>query len=142
MRARGESQVTSLINLTSKFPFRLRSHKKVRKIEYIFHFFSTFFSHLRNINFHLITFLRKVERQDDFSICVFPEHREFVRLCREAEAEAKRTGQKTTYSWRGTHGVMAANLPPMTVPGLELRLMNALEKVQHKTIPETLVKKI
>ena len=28
----------------------------------------------------------------------------------------------------------------MTVPGLEVRLMNALEKITDKTIPETLVK--
>ena len=82
-----------------------------------------------------------MEHKDDFSICVFPEHREFVQICRDAEAQAKRTGQKTIYWWRGIHGVMGAHLPPMTVPGLELRLMNALEKIPHKTIPETLVKK-
>ena len=82
-----------------------------------------------------------MDHNDDFSICVFPEHREFVQICRNAEAEAQRTGEKTTYWWRGIRGVMAANLPPMTVPGLEVRLMNALEKIPQKSIPETLVKK-
>ena len=75
------------------------------------------------------------------SICVFPEHQEFIQICREAEAEAHRTGEKAIYLWRGYRGVIAANLPPMTVPGLELRLMHALEKIPNKTIPETLVKK-
>lgn len=70
---------------------------------------------------------------------LFPEHREFVTVCREAEAKAKRTGQKTHYWWRGYRGVVAANLPPITVPGLEVRLMNALGKIANKSIPEIMV---
>ena len=80
-------------------------------------------------------------QDDDFSMCVFPEHKEFIQICRDAELEARRTGQKTNYWWRGYRGVIGANLPPMTVPGLELRLMHALDKIPDKTIPETLVKK-
>lgn len=63
-----------------------------------------------------------------------------MRICRDAEAQAHRTGQKTHYWWRGYRGTVAANLPPITVPGLEMRLMNALEKIANKTVPETLVK--
>ena len=79
---------------------------------------------------------------EDFSICVFPEHREFVKVCREAEEKAKRTGNKTHYWWRGYRGVVAAHLPPITVPGLEVRLMNALDKIPNKSVPEIMVKKI
>ena len=78
---------------------------------------------------------------DDYSVCHFPEHRDFVRICRQAEAEAKRSGKKTMYWWRGSRGVVAANLPPITTAGMEVRLLNALSKVTDKTIPETLVNK-
>ena len=79
---------------------------------------------------------------EDFSICHFTEHREFIQLCRNAEAQAQQKGQKIHFWWRGYRGVVAANLPRMTVPGLEVRLMNALSKVSNKTISETMVKKI
>ena len=76
---------------------------------------------------------------DDFSICVFPEHRDFVTICRDAEAQARRTGQKAHFWWRGYRGTVAANLPPITVPGMEMRLMNALEKITNKSSSETMV---
>ena len=74
-------------------------------------------------------------------ICHFPEYREFIRNCRKAEAEAKRTGKMVHFGWRGCRSTIAANLPTITTPGLELRMMNALHKISTKTIPETLVKK-
>ena len=76
----------------------------------------------------------------DFSICHFPEHREFVSRCRDAENEAQRTGEKAIFWWRGYRGIVAANLPPITVAGLEIRLMNALAKINGKSVPETMVK--
>lgn len=82
------------------------------------------------------------DTSEDYSICHFPEHRDFVRICREAEKEAHRTGQKTQYWWRGARGVVAGNLPPITSQGLEYRLMSALQKVSDKTVAETMVKKI
>ena len=78
---------------------------------------------------------------EDYSICHFPEHRDFVRICRQAEAEAMRTRQKTYYWWRGYRGVVAGNLPPITLPGLELRLLTALSKATDQTVPETMVTK-
>ena len=78
--------------------------------------------------------------EDDFSICHFPEHRDFVRICRQAEAEAKRTGNKTYYWWRGYRGVVAANLPLITRPGLEVRLLTALSKATDQSVPEIMVK--
>lgn len=79
---------------------------------------------------------------DDYSICCFPEHKAFVRICRQAESEAKRSGEKTNYWWRGYRGVVAANLPPITLPGLELRLLTALSKATDLTVPETMVKMV
>ena len=80
------------------------------------------------------------DNSEDFSICLFPDHREFVKICREAEAKAHRTGQKSTYWWRGYRGVVAPNLPKITLPGMEVRLMNALEKIPNKSLPEILVR--
>ena len=78
--------------------------------------------------------------EEDYAICHFPEHREFVKLCRETEGEAKRTGQKSYFWWRGYRGVVAAHLPPITPPGLEMRLFNALQKISDKSVAETMVK--
>lgn len=64
---------------------------------------------------------------------------EFVRLCMKAEAEARNTGKKAIFFWRGYRGVMAANLPTATVPGMEVRLLNALNKISMKSVQETLV---
>lgn len=72
-------------------------------------------------------------------MCHFMEHREFVRICRDAEAQARRTGQKVHYWWRGYRGVVAANLPPITTRGMELRLMTALSKIADKSVPEIMV---
>ena len=52
------------------------------------------------------------------------------------------TGNKTSFIWRGYQAVVAANLPPITVPEMEVRLMNALEKISNKTVSETMVKEI
>lgn len=41
--------------------------------------------------------------EDDYSICKFPNHREFVEAVREAEKIAK-TGQRGHYFWRGYRG--------------------------------------
>lgn len=76
---------------------------------------------------------------EDYSICHFDEHRDFVQLCRNAEAEAQRKGQKIHFWWRGYRGVVAANLPRITVPGLEVRLMNALKKITDPSVPEIMV---
>ena len=76
---------------------------------------------------------------DDLSVCHFPDDKEFVRVCRDAEAQARRTGSKAHFWWRGYRGTVAANLPPITVPGLKVRLMNALQKVNDKSPAETMV---
>ena len=77
--------------------------------------------------------------EDFYAICKFPEHKEFVNICRDAENQAIRTGQKTHFWWRGYRGIVAANLPPMTVSGMEVRLMNALSKIPMKNTAETMV---
>lgn len=64
-----------------------------------------------------------------------------MKICREAEAKAKTTGQKAQYWWRGYRGVVSATLPPITTAGMEVRLMNALEKIPNKSVAETMVKK-
>lgn len=79
---------------------------------------------------------------DFFAICRFGEHREFVQICLEAQSQAQRTGQKTQFWWRGYRGTVFANLPPITVPGMELRLVNALHKIPMKSTAETMVIKI
>ena len=79
--------------------------------------------------------------EDYYKICMFVNHREFVQVCLEAQAQAQKTGQKTHFWWRGYRGIVAANLPPITVPGMEVRLMNALHKVALKSTAETMVKK-
>ena len=79
---------------------------------------------------------------DDFyTICMFPNHREFVQICLDAESEARKTGQKTHFWWRGYRGIVAAKLPRITVRGMEVRLINALHKVPIKSTAETMVKK-
>ena len=79
---------------------------------------------------------------EDFQICHFPEHKEFVIACRKAEAEAKRTGATTYFWYRGYRGVVAADLPTITLPGMEVRLMNALQKIPDKTVAEIMVNAI
>ena len=79
--------------------------------------------------------------EDFYSICRFKEHREFIPICREAEAQAQKTGQKVHFWWRGYRGTIAGNLPRITVPGMEVRLMDALHKVPLKSTAETMVKK-
>ena len=79
--------------------------------------------------------------EDYYGICRFLEHREFVQICHEAETQAQTTGQKTHFWWRGYRGTVAANLPRITVPGMEVRLMNALHKVPLKSTAETMVRK-
>lgn len=61
-------------------------------------------------------------------------------LCRAAELKAKETGDKVAFHWRGYRGIVAANLPPITVEDLEIRLMNALNRISMKSVPETMVK--
>ena len=41
--------------------------------------------------------------------------------------------------WRGYRGTVAANLPRITVPGMQVCLMNALQKVADRTVAETMV---
>ena len=79
--------------------------------------------------------------EDYFSICMFKNHRDFVQVCLDAQGDARKTGQKTHFWWRGYRGVVAANLPPITVSGMEVRLMNALQKIPMKSTAETMVKK-
>lgn len=87
-----------------------------------------------------INFLHESE-ENDYVICHFPHHREFIDLVRKAEAEAKETGERRHYLWRGYRGFVAPDLPRITVPGLQIRMMNALHKIQVKTVAETMVKK-
>lgn len=61
-------------------------------------------------------------------------------MCRDAEARANRHGTKAHFWWRGERTTVAPNLPTMTLPGLELRLMNTLYRVSDKSVPETMVK--
>lgn len=68
--------------------------------------------------------------QEDFTICQFSHHREFICAVREAERIANRSGEKGFYSWRGYRGFVGPNLPPITLAGLKMRLMNALLRVQ------------
>lgn len=75
----------------------------------------------------------------DSAICHFPEHEEFVLQCRQAEIAAKRSGEKSIFWWRGYRSVVAPNLPRLTPEGIEVRLMNALQKVK-RTNAETMVK--
>ena len=63
-------------------------------------------------------------------------------MCRDAEARANKHQAKAHFWWRGYRATVAPNLPPITLPGLEVRLMNALYKVDDKSVPETMVKKI
>lgn len=77
--------------------------------------------------------------QDDFSICHFPKDREFVIAVREAEKTAKSTGVRAPYYWRGYRGYVAPGLPPITVPGLQVRMMNAMQRIPL-SVPETMVK--
>ena len=74
-------------------------------------------------------------------MCHFPDHIEFVRRCRDAEAEAQRTGKKANFWWRGYRGTVAANLPRISVQNLEIRLMNALNKISSTSVPEKMVRK-
>ena len=57
----------------------------------------------------------------------------------KAQAEANETGKKSIFLWRGYRGVLAPNLPPMTPPGVEVRLMNALQGISFKSTAETMV---
>lgn len=75
----------------------------------------------------------------DLAICHFPEHKEFVINCRKAEMEAKKSGQNIQFFWRGYRVIVAPNLPPMTPSGIEVRLMNALQKISKKSTAETMV---
>ena len=159
-RAGGETQVLTLLSLTNKFPYRLNSDKSVRiifqnNIGYLKFLFIVVFLFGKLFSFVTVCTVANItakfsfqtlfqvedvnEDSDDYSICVFQEHREFVKVCREAEAKAQLTGQKALYWWRGYRGVVAANLPPITLPGLKVRLMNALEKIPLKSKPETMV---
>ena len=63
-----------------------------------------------------------------------------MQVCLDAENEARRTGEKTHFWWRGYRGIVAPNLPPITVPGMEVRLMYALQKIPLKSTAETMVK--
>ena len=78
---------------------------------------------------------------DDFSICHFPHHREFVKAVRDAEKLAKDSGVRAPYHWRGYRGYVSATLPPITIPGLQMRLMNALQGINNISVPETMVNK-
>lgn len=71
---------------------------------------------------------RGPHRDDDFSVCDFPHHEDFVKAVREAEKIAQ-TGKRGLYFWRGYRGFVDPNLPPITLPGLKMRLMNALQRV-------------
>lgn len=142
-------------------PFRLFSTKAKNQtvisfgticIEILFLFFT--FQYLKyysliSLNFSSINstkFFPKVSeipqsnvRDGDYSICHFEEHKSFIVMCRDAEAQSRRTGEKTHFWWRGYRGVVGPNLPLITLPGMEVRLMNALAKVVDKSVPETLV---
>lgn len=74
-------------------------------------------------------------------MCEFPEHVEFVKLCRQAQEVAQSSGQVTNFWWRGYKGVVAPNLPPIDAKTMYCRLMNALHKVNIKTVAETMVRK-
>lgn len=91
----------------------------------------------------LISPQHKQSSKDDYiSICHFPEHRDFVQACLNAEAEAKRCCEKQSFTWRGSRCTVGADLPPITIEEMEVRLMNALQKVDDRSIAETMVKKV
>ena len=78
---------------------------------------------------------------EDFTICEFRNHREFVQLVRAAERVAQ-NGEKAFYSWRGYRGFVAPRLPTITLAGLKMRLLNALQRISPTSDPEKKVKYI
>lgn len=80
-----------------------------------------------------------IDDDDDFSICHFPHHREFVKAVRLAEKGAKESGVRVPYYWRGYRGYVAPTLPRIDVSELQLRLMNALQRIPNLSVPEILV---
>ena len=76
---------------------------------------------------------------DDYSISPFSDHREFIDMVREAEREAMVNGEKSYYSWRGYRGYVGPQMPRITLPGLKMRLMNALQRVNDPSDPEKMV---
>ena len=83
-------------------------------------------------------FLKSMQVEEDFSICKFFHHREFIVAVREAEKIAQ-SGQRGHYFWRGYRGFVGPNLPPITLPGLKLRLMKALQRIPSLSNPEKMV---
>lgn len=79
-------------------------------------------------------------KEHDYDICQFPDHRKFVDSVRIAEKEAKETGVRVPYLWRGYRGFVAPSLPPITVQELEVRLINALRRIPTLSVPETMVR--
>ena len=78
---------------------------------------------------------------DDFTLCDFNDHREFIRLVRKAELDAKRNGVKGNYHWREYRGFVGPNCPPITKQELKIRLMSALQRIPNISNPEKKVKK-
>ena len=76
----------------------------------------------------------------DFSVCHFPQHKEFVILVRNAEKRARRDNTKAYYTWRGYRGFVSPNLPEITIPGMKMRLMNALRRISDISPSEKKVK--
>ena len=118
-QSQNEDIISSLQSLIRKYPYKILSFKG-----------------FSNVNEESID-----DDEDDFSICEFPEHRQFVIGVREAEKLAKQQGERAFYEWRGYRGFVAHNLPRITLPGLRMRLMNAMQRIPDLSPPEKAVKK-
>ena len=90
--------------------------------------------------FRILTPFLFSKSNEDFSICEFPHHKQFISIVREAEKKAQ-GGEPAFYVWRGFRGFVSPNLPPITVPGLKVRLLNALQGIPDVSDAERKVKK-